>query len=84
MICLRATSMGGYIGRVVQNVPSRSLEVGWFVPDTAVGLITHPVEQLRLTDALPEDRGVRYRAYRPLPGDVPKRDRYEMLRLHNC
>src|SRR5262249_36395101 len=40
-----------------------SVEVGWFAPDTAVRLVTHPVEQLRLKDALGEDRGVVYRAY---------------------
>jgi ADP-ribose pyrophosphatase YjhB (NUDIX family) len=61
-----------------------SLEVGWFAPDTAVRLVTHPVEQVRLKDALGEDQGVRYRAYRLLPSEGPQRDRYELLRLHHC
>jgi ADP-ribose pyrophosphatase YjhB (NUDIX family) len=61
-----------------------SLEAGWFAPDTAVGLITHPVEQVRLRDALREGHGVSYRAYRRLPGDGQQGERYEMLRLHRC
>jgi hypothetical protein len=61
-----------------------SLEVGWFAPDTAIRLVTHPVEQVRLKDALGEDQGVSYRAYRRLPGDGPQHDSYEMLRLHRC
>jgi 8-oxo-dGTP diphosphatase len=61
-----------------------ALEVGWFAPDTAIGLITHPLEQVRLQDALSSAHGVRYRAYRRLPADGHQRDRYEMLRLHRC
>jgi ADP-ribose pyrophosphatase YjhB (NUDIX family) len=61
-----------------------SLEVGWFAPDTAVRLVTHPVEQVRLKDALGEDQGVNYRAYRRLPGEGPQRNNFEMLLLHHC
>ena len=61
-----------------------SLEAGWFAADMAIGLVTHPVEQVRLTDALGDSEGVIYRAYRRLPSEDPQRDRYEMLRLHRC
>src|SRR5262249_11160427 len=43
-----------------------TLEVGWFSPDVAVEAVTHPVERLRLQDALGEGPGVVYRAYRRL------------------
>jgi ADP-ribose pyrophosphatase YjhB (NUDIX family) len=59
-----------------------SLEVGWFAPDTAVRLVTHPVEQVRLKDALGGGQGVTYRAYRRLPAEGTAGDGYEMLRLH--
>jgi len=58
-----------------------SIEAGWFAPAPAVGLVTHSVEQVRLTDALGDGQGVIYRAYRRLPSDDPQRARYEMLRL---
>jgi ADP-ribose pyrophosphatase YjhB (NUDIX family) len=61
-----------------------SIDVGWFAPDTVVSLVTHAVEQVRLTDALGDDQGVIYRAYRRLPSDDPQGTRYEMLRLHRC
>jgi hypothetical protein len=61
-----------------------TIDAGWFAPDTAVGLVTHPVEQVRLTDALGDGQGVTYRAYCRLPGDGPQHDRYETLRLHHC
>jgi len=61
-----------------------SIDAGWFAPDTAVGLVTHPVEQVRLQDALGDGSGVIYRAYRRLPSDDPQREEYEMLRLHRC
>jgi 8-oxo-dGTP diphosphatase len=44
-----------------------SIDAGWFAPDIAVGFVTHPVEQLRLRDALGDGRGVVYRAYRLVP-----------------
>jgi ADP-ribose pyrophosphatase YjhB (NUDIX family) len=61
-----------------------SLDAGWFAVDTAVDFVTHPVEQVRLTDALGDGQGVIYRAYRRLPSEVPQGARYEMLRLHRC
>ena len=61
-----------------------SIDAGWFAPDTAVSLVTHAVERVRLTDALGDGQGVTYRAYRRLPSDDPQRERYEMLRLHRC
>jgi 8-oxo-dGTP pyrophosphatase MutT (NUDIX family) len=61
-----------------------SLEAGWFAPDTALGLITHPVEQVRLKDALGKGPGVRYRAYRCLAVDGQQRDGYEIVRFHRC
>jgi 8-oxo-dGTP pyrophosphatase MutT (NUDIX family) len=76
-----------FLCRHLAGVPSPgddSLEAGWFAPDTAVGLVTYPVEQVRLTDALSDWQGVIYRAYRRLPSEDPQRDRYDMLRLHRC
>jgi ADP-ribose pyrophosphatase YjhB (NUDIX family) len=61
-----------------------SLDAGWFAADTAVSLVTHPIEQVRLTDALGDGQGVLYRAYRRLPSADPQRARYDMLRLHRC
>jgi ADP-ribose pyrophosphatase YjhB (NUDIX family) len=61
-----------------------SIDAGWFLPDTGVGLVTHPVEQMRLKDALGDGQGVIYRAYRRVPSDDPPRERYEMLRHHCC
>lgn len=61
-----------------------SLEAGWFAPDTAVQLVTHPTELVRLKDALTEGSGVRYRAYRRLPGEGDQPYRYDMTRLHRC
>jgi ADP-ribose pyrophosphatase YjhB (NUDIX family) len=61
-----------------------SLEVGWFSPDAAVEAVTHPVERLRLQDALSEAPEVVYRAYRRLSPAGQRGDRFEMLRLHPC
>jgi ADP-ribose pyrophosphatase YjhB (NUDIX family) len=61
-----------------------SLEAGGIAPGAAVSLVTHPVERVRLQDALGEEQGVRYRAYRRLPAEGPQRDGYERLRLHRC
>ena len=76
-----------FLGRYIAGDPypgDDSIEAGWFAADTAVGLVTHPVEQVRLQDALGDGRGVIYRAYRRLPSADPQRDRYELLRLHCC
>lgn len=61
-----------------------SIEAGWFASDTAVGLVTHPVERLRLKDALGDGQGVVYRAYRRFPSEDPPHETFEMLRLHRC
>jgi ADP-ribose pyrophosphatase YjhB (NUDIX family) len=76
-----------FLGRHTAGAPhpgDDSLEAGWFDPDTAVRCVTHPVEQVRLKDALGRGQGVVYRAYRSLPGDGQERDRYEMFCLHRC
>jgi 8-oxo-dGTP pyrophosphatase MutT (NUDIX family) len=70
--------------REVREETGCEIDVGWFAPDTVVSLVTHAVEQVRLTDALGDDQGVIYRAYRRLPSDDPQGTRYEMLRLHRC
>jgi 8-oxo-dGTP pyrophosphatase MutT (NUDIX family) len=61
-----------------------SVDAGWFAPDTAAGLVTHPVERVRLTDALGDGQHVMYRAYRRPRSDDPQRNSYVMLRLHRC
>jgi len=74
-----------FLGRHIAGDPypgDDSIDAGWFAPATAVGLVTHVVEQVRLTDALGDGQGVIYRAYRRLPNDDPQHARYEMLRLH--
>ncbi len=40
------------------------LEAGWFTPEEAARLVTHPAQQAKLRDALSSDTGVTYRAYR--------------------
>lgn len=40
-----------------------SLDAGWFDPDEAVQLVTHPAERARLQDALAAAHGVVYRVY---------------------
>ena len=61
-----------------------SLEASWFASDTAVGLVTHPVEQLRLKDALGDDTGVVYRGYRRLVPEGSQEETFEILRVHRC
>ncbi len=61
-----------------------SLDAGWFDPDTAANLVTHPTEHLRLTDAIANNQGVVYRAHRSFPSDGQQHDRYELLCLHYC
>lgn len=61
-----------------------SLDAGWFTPEIATELVTHPTEHLRLTDAINHDQGVVYRAHRYFPGDRPQHESYEMLCLHRC
>jgi ADP-ribose pyrophosphatase YjhB (NUDIX family)/quercetin dioxygenase-like cupin family protein len=61
-----------------------SIDAGWVAPDTAVGLVTHPVEQLRLKDALGDGQGVVYRAYRRIPSEGPWHETFEVQRLLRC
>jgi 8-oxo-dGTP pyrophosphatase MutT (NUDIX family) len=61
-----------------------SIEVGWFAADAAVALVTHPVEQLRLKDALGDEEGVVYRAYRRVSREGSQPETFEMLRVHRC
>ena len=41
-----------------------SLDAGWFAPDAAAALVTHPVERARLEDALGSRQAVTCRTYR--------------------
>lgn len=61
-----------------------SLEAGWFASDTAIQLVTHPVEQLRLEDALGADEHVVYRAYRRVANEGSRHGTFEMLGVHRC
>src|SRR5215470_2547346 len=58
-----------------------SIDAGWFTPDVAMGLVTHPIEQLRLSDALGNDHGIVYRTYRRVPGEDTQRDTFDMLHV---
>ena len=76
-----------FLGRHTAGDPhpgDDSIDAGWFAPDIAAGLVTHPVEQMRLKDALGEGKGVVYRAYRDLPRDGQQPEEYEMFCLHRC
>jgi 8-oxo-dGTP diphosphatase len=61
-----------------------SIEVGWFTAETAVALVTHLVEQLRLKDALGDGQGLVYRAYRRVSGEDLEHETFEMLDLYRC
>lgn len=43
------------------------LDAGWFEPDEALKMVTHPAQLGRLRDALAEHDHVVYRAYRARP-----------------
>ena len=60
-----------------------SLEAGWFEPHAARELVTHPVERLRLLDAL-MPAGVVYRSYRTVAAEAGSRAEYELLSTHQC
>lgn len=48
--------------------PSRETpEVGWYAPDEALRMVTHPAQLGRLRDALGFDGRIVYRAYRTTP-----------------
>jgi 8-oxo-dGTP diphosphatase len=61
-----------------------TIDAGWFDRESAISLITHPVELVRLQDALGDAKGVVYRAYRSLPSAGVQRQEYEMVCLHRC
>ena len=61
-----------------------SIDAGWFDRDEAGSLITHPVEQVRLKDALDDAQSVVYRAYRSLRSTGLQPEEYEMVCLHRC
>jgi 8-oxo-dGTP diphosphatase len=61
-----------------------SLDVGWFMSDEAATLITHPLERIRLEDALNNESHVIYRAYSQRSGDTSQRPNIEMLSHRIC
>lgn len=74
-----------FLGRHTAGEPrpaDDSLDAGWFAPDTAAELVTHPTEHVRLMDALCDSRGVVYRAHRSFPGDLQQHESYDMFCLH--
>lgn len=74
-----------FLGRHTAGDPhpaDDSLDAGWFAPDTATEFVTHPTERLRLTDAIHNDHGVVYRAYRYFPGKGQQPESYDMVCLH--
>lgn len=56
-----------------------SIEADWFIPDEAVALVCHPIERIRLADALRDEEHVIYRSYSKLPGE-----QYKLLCHHIC
>ena len=62
-------------------------EAGWFSPEEALNLVTHPAQLAKLRDALAAD-GVTYRAYRTVSEATscgPRRcTRYEVVSEHRC
>ncbi len=60
-----------------------SLDAGWFDADRARALVTHPVERLRLADALLPS-GVVYRSYRVTEAQSGAGSVYELLGEHRC
>ena len=65
------------------------LEAGWFTPDEARGLVTHPAQAAKLRDALDagDAPGVRYRVYQTTPREVAGGLRYadyEAIMTRRC
>jgi 8-oxo-dGTP diphosphatase len=65
------------------------LDAGWFAPDEALRLVTHPAQAAKLRDALAADHtpGVVYRAYRTMPvgeGDQQRYVGYEVIAERRC
>ncbi len=83
----RGVTILTFLGRHTAGDPhpaDDSLDAGWFTPEIATELVTHPTEHLRLTDAINNDQGVVYRAYRYFPGDRQQHESYDMVCLHRC
>ena len=78
MFTFRCSYLGGDL-----RAGDDSLDAGWFEPDAACALVTHPVERLRLADAL-TPRGVVYRFYRVAEAEGSARNVYELLGKHHC
>ncbi len=61
-------------------------DAGWFTPEEALRLVTHPAQQAKLRDALDAD-GVVYRAYRTTRQGTGERTRYTSYTVcgeHRC
>jgi ADP-ribose pyrophosphatase YjhB (NUDIX family) len=56
-----------------------SLDAGWFPPDEALRMVTHPTEQIRLRDALALPERVLYRAYRRTAAGEDAAIAYELV-----
>ena len=65
-------------------------EAGWFTPEEALGVVTHPAQAAKLRDALAADTtpGVVYRVYRTVPerdaAGVVRYTQYETLDERRC
>jgi len=60
----------GFLGTAAGGQPTtseESLEVGWFAPEEARGMPTHPVNSARLAELLDHAGGIGYQTYRMSP-----------------
>jgi 8-oxo-dGTP diphosphatase len=62
IFCFLTTFRGG-----VPTTSDESLEVGWFAPDEALGLVEHPVNRERLEAPLAYSGRLVYRSYETKP-----------------
>ncbi len=46
------------------------MDAGWFAPEEALRIVTHPAQLAKLGDALNAGPGVRYRAYKTQPYEI--------------
>jgi 8-oxo-dGTP diphosphatase len=63
----------GFLGYKVSGEPktsNESLDVGWFDPEEALRLCTHPVAKDRLADMLNFDGNIIYRSYKSRPYEI--------------
>ncbi len=54
-------------------------EAGWFAPETALRMVTHPAQLGRLSDALQSHQHIVYRAYRTRPAKGDYYAGYEIV-----